>query len=108
MLIGPLRGDPAKVKQRFEEARREANILCDEVVNPLISIPLRGKKTWFELVIRNMRLLKQVDAVYLMANWRRDGQCKILFMIAEELKLQILLQEFPAGEERNAIMRRKR
>lgn len=83
--------NPQDVKKRFEDAESLLEEIGFDVVNPLNN-GLNENAAWKQHMVRDIELLMDCDAIYMMDGWIDSTGAQIEYDIATRMKLVILFE----------------
>lgn len=106
-VSGKMSGLEAKeVKERFNGAEALLQDIGFEVVNPLRN-GLDGNRPWHEHLAKDIEMLLQCDAIYLMGNWVDSPGAKIEHDIAKRMGMYFLHEKM-IDEKRKEVEEAKK
>lgn len=93
-ISGKITGDP-NYKEKFAAAEQEIKDGVEvkaNIINPA-KLPA-DKKTWLEYMQRDIKLLMDCDAIFMMKGWRHSKGARLERYIAKALGLVIIYEKY--------------
>jgi hypothetical protein len=89
-ISGKITGlEPKQAFKKFEKAEEFLkNYLGYNVINPIKQCP--QQENWSDYMLKDIELLFDCDAIYMLSNWQDSKGARIEHAIAKELGLRIL------------------
>ena len=92
-ISGPISGhNPDIVKARFDKVKKIFEGGPYEPVSPLEN-GLPDTATYDEHMLRDLEMLSECDAVYMLKGWERSKGCKVEFAHAVANKITIIFEQ---------------
>lgn len=96
-ISGKMNGDP-NFKEKFDYAEKFCIVSCEftEVINPasLVRLP-----TWKESLKRDLKILNDCDAIFMLKNWKESKGAILEHWYAKRLGLKIFYQNIEEYEQ---------
>ncbi len=90
-ISGKITGLPYEVAyMNFEQIEHDLMIRGHQVINPMKEVPFDESLSWKDYMIRDIDMLFDCDAIYLMDNYTDSKGAKIEKAIAEQLGLKVI------------------
>ena len=89
-ISGKMSGIDKEVYTRtFNEAQQQLEAQGSEVVNPA-SLGWEDNQPWADIMIEDLKLLKQCDAIYMLPGWQFSNGAQAEYYFARGHKIEIL------------------
>lgn len=91
-ISGKITGrDLEEARKQFDKAEQYWISQGIEVVNPMKEVPAEDGKPWDYYMRRDIKLLMDCDAIYMMDGWKTSRGAKIEKYIAEQLGMKLYI-----------------
>lgn len=92
-ISGKITGLPREdAISRFSDAESFLQMLNFTVINP-INNGLNGAESWLKHMVRDIELLEQCDAIFMLSNWQESRGAKIEYDLAVGAGLPIMFED---------------
>ena len=92
-ISGKITGMPETAYELFGIAEIELHNIGRVGINPMKEVPLNESFLWSDYMLKDIEILFNCDAIYMLRNWGQSKGSRIERAIAIELGLEIIYQK---------------